>query len=140
MADEAGITDFLSLRESVPFKECQDMVAGSDLMLVLDSPNSGGIYLPTKLIEYLPYHKPVLGLAEPNSAVHRVLEHCDLNFADQNNPDEIANVFERLLKQWQAGSWGVSDLTRDRVLDYRIDNVNGKLHDLLTQMGQKFAA
>jgi len=26
------------------------------------------------------------------------------------------------------------------VIDYRIDKVNGKLHDLLTQLSQKFAA
>ena len=140
LVDEAGIGGFVSLRESVPFKECQDMVAASDLMLMLDSPRSGGIYLPTKLIEYLPYHKPVLGLAEPDSAVHRVLQHCDLLFADQNNPQDIADAFERLVKQWQAGEWGVSDLTRERVLDYRIDRVNGKLHDLLTQLSSSLTA
>ena len=140
LADAEGIAEVVSLRESIPFTECQEMVASSDLMLVLDSPNSGGIYLPTKLIEYLPYHKPVLGLAEPDSAVHRVLQHCDLHFADQNNPQDIADVFERLVKQWQAGEWGVSDLTRERVLDYRIDRVNGKLHDLLTQLSSTFTA
>lgn len=140
MVDELKIGDMVSMLSTIPFKQCQDMVAASDLLLVLDTPNSGGIYLPTKLIEYLPYHKPVLGLAEPGSAVHAVVEHCALNFADQNNPQAIADVLEGLVKQWQAGTWGVSDLTRERALDYRIDNINGKLHELLLQLSPPSAA
>ncbi|MDB6120017.1 MAG: glycosyl transferase group 1, partial [Verrucomicrobiaceae bacterium] len=136
MADALGVSEFVSLRDSIPYQECQDMVANSDLMLVLDTPGQGGIYLPTKLIEYLPFHKPVLGVAEQGSAVHRVLEHCALHYADQHSAEDIANVFEGLLKQWQSGIWGVSDLTRERVLDYRIDKVNEKLHELLTQLSQ----
>ncbi len=139
-ADELGLHEIVSLLDSVPYQKCQDMVASSDLLLVLDSPHSGGIYLPTKLIEYLPFEKPVLGLAEKDSAVHQVLKHCDLTFADQNDPAAIAEVFEQLLKQWQAGTWGVSDLNRERVLDYRIDRVNEKLHDLLTQLSRTLPA
>jgi hypothetical protein len=140
MADELGLAGIVSLRDSIPYQQCQDMVAASDLLLVLDSPHSGGIYLPTKLIEYLPYEKPVLGLAEHDSAVHQVLKHCDLTFADQNSPEAIATVFEQLLKQWQAGTWGVSALNRERVVDYRIDRVNEKLHDLLTQLSLTLSA
>ncbi|MDB6140671.1 MAG: glycosyltransferase [Verrucomicrobiaceae bacterium] len=140
MADELGVGGFVSLLESIPYQQCQDMVARSDLLMVLDTPDQGGIYLPTKLIEYLPYDKPVLGVAEKGSAVHRVLEHCDLNFADQHSPEDIANVFEGLLRQWQAGTWSVSALTRERVLDYRIDRVNGKLHELLTQLSRTLPA
>ncbi len=140
MAAGLGLDGIVSLQESIPYQQCQDMVASSDLLLVLDSPNSGGIYLPTKLIEYLPYAKPVLGLAEQDSAVQRVLQHCDLTFADQNSPEAIADAFEALLKQWQAGTWGVSALARERALDYRIDRVNDKLHDLMTQLSSSFAA
>ncbi len=140
MADELGVNDFVSLRDSIPFKECQDMVEGSDLLLVLDTPDSGGIYLPTKLIEYLPFEKPVLGVAEKGSAVHRVLEHCHLHYADQHSEEDIASVFEGLIRQWESGTWGVSALTRERSVDYRIDKVNEKLHALITELSQSLTA
>ena len=140
MADGFGLRDVVSLCSSIPYQQCQDMVAASDLLVVIDALNKGGIHLPTKLIEYLPYEKPVLGLTENGSAVHQVLQHCDLAFGDQNSVEEIATAFERLIKQWQSGTWGVSALNRERVADYRIDRVNAKLHDLLTQLSGTFPA
>ena len=82
----------------------------------------------------------LLGLTENGSAVHQVLQHCDLAFGDQNSVEEIATAFERLIRQWQSGTWGVSALNRERVADYRIDRVNAKLHDLLTQLSGTFPA
>ena len=133
-ADALGLSGTVELLPSVPFHVCQDMIDKSDLLLVLDTPGFGGIYLPTKLIEYLPYAKPVLGLTEPGSAVHQLLQECDLAYADQGRPEEIAAAFERLLAQWETGVWEVSAKSRESALGYRIDRVNQKLDALLTSL------
>jgi len=134
--DALGLTGIVMLLAAVPYQKCQEMVASSDLLLVLDTPNSGGIFLPTKLIEYLPYAKPVLGLTEPGSTVHEVLQNCDLDYADQNDPEAIASAFEQMLMRWQSGNWGVSLLNLERVQSYRIDKVNEPLHLLLKHLSK----
>lgn len=134
VADSLGLMDVVSLLSSVPYQTCQDMIAQSDLLLVLDTPGFGGIFLPTKLIEYLPYAKPVLGLAEPDSAIHQLLRECDLAFADQGVPEEIAAALEILVKQWETGVWEVSAKSREAVAKYRIDQVNDRLDELLTSL------
>lgn len=127
LADSLGINDVVELLPSMPYQKCQQMISESDLLLVLDAPKTEGIFLPTKLIEYLAHQKPVLGLTEPGSTVNEVLKECDLAFADQNNSGEIAQVIEKLILLWEAGSWGVSDASKAAGARYQIDNLN---HDL----------
>ncbi len=133
-ADALGLTRVVELLPSVSFQKCQEMIDQSDLLLVLDTPGFGGIFLPTKLIEYLPYSKPVLGLTEPDSAVHDVLRECDLAYADLSKPADIAAEFERLLAQWEAGDWDVSAKSREAALRFRIDHVNERLDELLESL------
>lgn len=134
LANRLGISGVVELLPSMPYKQCQQMIADSDLLLVLDAPQTGGIFLPTKLIEYLAHQKPVLGLSEPGSTVHEVLQECDLNFADQNSPEDMARVIEKLLTMWEAGTWSVSEKSKAAGLRYRIDNINKALDDLLLSL------
>ncbi len=134
MVEKMGLTDIVCLASSVPYQVCQEKIDQSDLLLVIDTPGYGGIFLPTKLIEYLPYAKPVMGLTEPDSTIYQLLQECDLTFANQEKPEEIADAFEGLLKQWEAGRWGVSEKFREHALHYRIDRVNAALDELLTSL------
>ena len=76
-------------------------------------------------------HETVLALAEPESTIHEVVKECDLNFADQNSPEEIADRLEQLLAQWESGSWGISEASKEGAARYRIDRLNSALDDLL---------
>lgn len=137
--DAAGLAGVVRLLPSVPFEQCQEMIDRSDLLLVLDTPGYAGIFLPTKLIEYLPYEKPVLGLTEADSSVHEILRECDQFMADINRPEDIAAVFERLLLQWQTGVWEVSAQTRSSARNYRIDVINAKLDAILDSFSRDLA-
>lgn len=134
LANKLGISGVVELLPSMPYKQCQQMIADSDLLLVLDAPGTEGIFLPTKLIEYLAHQKPVLGLSERGSTVHEVLQECDLAFADQNSAEETASVIEKMLLQWEAGTCGVSEASKAAGLRYRINNVNKPLDDLLLSL------
>jgi hypothetical protein len=125
--EKAGVADVISLRPSVPFVECQRMLAESDLILVIDTPKFGGMFLPTKLIEGFAFRKPMLGLAESNSAVKETLERCGLPCAELGDPGAIAAEFERLLARWESGQWGLDAEVSRRLTAYEIDRVNQKL-------------
>lgn len=140
LADNLGVSVVVELLPSMPYQKCQQMISDSDLLLVLDAPNTGGIFLPTKLIEYLAHQKPVLGLSEPGSTVHEVLKECDLAFADQNNPEEIAQAIEKLIQLWESGSWGVSDASKAAGARYQIDRLNSTLDDLLCRYYERVAS
>lgn len=132
--DRLGLAQVVELIPSVSYQACQEMIAESDLLLVLDYPGTEGRFLPAKLIEYLAHEKPVLGLTETGSTVHQVLQDCDMTFADQDSPPLIADAFEGLLTQWESGIWGVSELSKQKSRLYRMDQVNVKLDELFCSL------
>lgn len=131
-AEALGIAPLLDLRDSVPFHLCQEMIASADLLLVLDTPGFEGVFLPTKLVEYLPYQKPILGITEPGSAVHDVLRECDQHFATHDEA-AIADVLAALLDRWESGRWD-EGRPGPQVECYRIDRVNAGLDELLLNL------
>ena len=137
MADECGVSDIVELRDSLPFHECQQRIATSDLLLVIDTPGFDGVFLPTKLIEYLAHRKPVIGITERGSAVHDVLQECGLSFADIQDPKSIADAFENMLALWADGELDSARPNRESADNYAIENVNRKLDDLLLTLSSK---
>lgn len=130
-----GLGHVVKLRESVPYDECQRMIGAADLLLVVDvTKGLRGVFLPTKLIEYFAFRKPVLGIAPPNSAVAQTLAYCGLQCADQDDPTAIASALERQIAAWETGSFDPNQTTRDRMAGYHIDVVNKPLNDLFNSL------
>jgi len=137
MAEEFGVSSLVELRDSLPFQECQNIVSTSDVLLVIDTPGFDGVFLPTKLIEYLAHRKPVIGITEQGSAVYDVLQECGLSFADIHDPESIADAFENMLSLWSDGELDSALPHRESAESYAIENVNRKLDDLLLTFSSK---
>lgn len=132
-AEAMGIASLLDLRDSVPFHVCKEMIDRADLLLVLDTPGFEGVFLPTKLVEYLPFRKPVLGVTEHGSAVHDVLQECGHHFAAIDDEVSIATTIASLLERWDYGRWDDLSST-NRFERYRIDRVNTRLDELFLSL------
>ena len=132
--DAAGLGRIVRLEPALPFETCQKRIANSDLILVIDSAGFEGIFLPTKLIEGFAYQKPVLGLAEPNSAVARTLQSVGQAGADLNQPDQIAERIAGLLGDWEDGRWGLSPEQSTLLKGFELDRVNLPLAEILDRL------
>lgn len=135
--DTLGISSLVQLRDSVPFTECQKLVAEADLLVVLDTPNLGGLFLPTKLIEYMAFEKPILGLSESHSAVAETLRHCGLPNADIKDASSCARVLGTWLETWESGSWQLPQPTLEAMRSYELQRVNATLNDLLHELAPR---
>jgi len=134
LVDEAGVGDVLRLHSSVAYEECRRRIAESDAILILDTPGSGGIFLPTKLIEAFAFGKPLLGLSDPESAVASILCEVEQGWADSRDPDAIVRELERLMLRWKRGERDLSASQRAMLQKYRIDRVNSPLLDLFERL------
>lgn len=131
--DAAGLAKVLRFLPPVPFDECQRKIAASHLTLILDTAGYGGVFLPTKLFEAFASRRPVVGLAEPGSAVAEILEQADLPWADVRAPAHIAEVLTRLLHAWE-GQHALATGKSEVLASYEIDKVNEPLAALLNGM------
>lgn len=131
VVDAAKVGDVLRLHPGVAYDECRRRIAGSDAILILDTPGSGGIFLPTKLIEAFAFGKPVLGLSDPDSAVASILEEVEQSWADSRDPDAIARVLETLMDRWKKGESEPSASQSEKLRKFQIDQVNAPLLRIL---------
>ncbi|MBB5036874.1 glycosyltransferase [Prosthecobacter dejongeii] len=137
LVDRLGLQEIVSLKPAVPYAQCQEMTAQADLLVVVDvSYGLRGVFLPTKLIEYFAFLKPVLGIAPPRSAVAQTLQNCGLECPNQDDPQEIAMALERQLQAWDAGMLEVSPRGKAKMAQYHFPVVNQPLHELLSSLAR----
>jgi hypothetical protein len=133
-AEEAGLAGVLVFQSRMNFGECQRKIAVSHLTLTIDMAGYGGVFLPTKLFEAFAARRPVLGLAEPGSAVAETLDQVGMPWADLRSPPHVAEVFTRLLEAWEKHRGHVSG-NPEALASFVIDRVNEPLAALLKEMG-----
>src|SRR5262249_33818388 len=58
-----GLTGIVRLEGRRPKRAADAMAADADVLLVVDAPSDGpSVFLPSKLVDYLAFRKPILGL------------------------------------------------------------------------------
>lgn len=133
-----GLDRVVTCREPVPFEESLREAAAADVLLVIDAASDGpSLFLPSKLVDYLPFRKPILGLTPKEGASADVLRQLGCPVADPDDPPAIAQAVATLLDLRQAGRLGVSpafdaaarqyDIRQTtKVLDGILDAVSGR--------------
>lgn len=113
------------LRETVPYLDSLKLMASSDLLLVVDGPDDLSVFLPSKLIDYLGAHVPILGIVPPGTSA-QLLARLGAPVCDPREPQQIAAALRgaltdaaerRRAANWQP--WG----DRGIASEYRIENV-----------------
>ena len=83
--------------------------AGADALLIIDAPSDGpSLFLPSKLVEYLPLRKPVLGLTPKHGPSANLLHALGYPVVDPLDVAGIAAIVERLVEAHAAGQLGPS--------------------------------
>ena len=110
-----GIDRFVTFSGRVPPHEAARLAATADVLLVIDAPSpTPSVFLPSKLIDYLPYRKPIFGITPVDGASARLLHRLGCPVAAPDDVAGIAAVVRNLMADWRSGTLGVSD-TFDRV-------------------------
>ncbi len=133
-ASALGLETFVRFRDRVPSSEAQAIAADADVLLVIDAPTQGpSPFLPSKLVDYLPLRKPILGITPVHGASGALLTRLGAFIAAPDDVDAIQLAVADLLRQWRAGVLGVS-APFDRVAaEFDIRRTAAVFNDVLTQ-------
>lgn len=105
LAEKKGLSQVVEIRDRVPPADAAAMAADADVLLVIDAPATGaGVFLPSKLVDYLPHARPILGLTPPGSATASVLGRLECPMAPPDDVGAICLAIERLIQCWRAGT------------------------------------
>jgi len=118
----------------VPPAEARARAATADVLLVVDAGGTGGsLFLPSKLIDYLPLRRPILGLTPSIGPSADLIRELGYRVVPPDDVDAIASVLRDLLKAHAAGRL-VASLQHDSVAErFSIARTTRRFADVFEQ-------
>jgi hypothetical protein len=107
----------------IEYKDVEALYNNSFALLVIDAEIENSPYLPSKLIEMLPYGIPILGLTTRNSETARVLKETN-NFVIYY--DELETTLPKIINDIEYFSFKA-----ESIKEFQIENVTKKWIDLI---------
>jgi glycosyltransferase involved in cell wall biosynthesis len=108
LATRLGLDDVVEFTGRVPFAESTRLAFAADVLLVIDAPSDDSLFLPSKLVDYLPLDRPILGLTPVCGATADVLRSLEQSIVAPDDEVAIASAIEDLIERKRSGRLGVS--------------------------------
>lgn len=130
-----GVGDLATFTDRVPAAEAAAEAASADVLLVIDAPSdAASLFLPSKLVDYLPFRKPMLGLTPLRGASASLLARLGCAIAPPDDVEAIADALRRLVDGQRAGALTVGPEFDRVAAEYDIRCTARQLHDVLIRV------
>jgi len=131
LAHSLALDDVVEFVGRVSHDASSELAAGADVLLVIDAPADDSLFLPSKLIEYLPLQKPILGLTPNQGATADVLSELSYPTVPPDDELAIASALELLLARHAARTLGPSTQHAGVARRYQIACTTQAFHEVL---------
>ncbi len=129
-----GLGRLLKFHGRVSAPMAGEAAAGADALLVIDAPtDSASVFLPSKLVDYLAFRKPILGLTPARGATADLLNRLHFPVVPPDDVPAIAAAVEGLLTRFREGTLSVDDSFDLVAAHYEIGNTSRMLSDVLAR-------
>ncbi|MGB8955273.1 MAG: glycosyltransferase [Tumebacillaceae bacterium] len=108
----------------VPFRKSLELMAETDILLLVDAPSDVNLFLSSKLIDYLGARRPILGITSTKGTAGRVLTDYGWNVHHPDDVPGIAAALESYLSHLPEYQERARELDVDR---YRSEQVVAQL-------------
>lgn len=113
----------------------QQLAAMADLLLLVDTTGPAGrVFLPSKLIDYLPHQKPILGLTHPDSPGAELLYKLKCPVVPADDQFAIAAKLIKLREEWKQGKLKVTAAFKKHGRNYDIHRVSQRFEHIIYQV------
>lgn len=132
MADDMGLGQVVRFESRVAYTQSLQKLSKADVLLIIDAPSQvPGPFLPSKLVDYLMFNKPILGLSPADGASAQVLEGLGCPVIAPDDPVAIARALDDMLKRHRDGGLGVPKDFTGLAGDYDKRQVAARFQELL---------
>jgi glycosyltransferase involved in cell wall biosynthesis len=119
----------------VPYQESWQIASRADVLLVIDAASKDvNVFLPSKLIEYLAFRKPVFGITPLKGETADLLRSLSCPLTDTEDIDGISSSILELIHQKQIGGLTVSSNFETIASKYDIRQTTRQYLDLLEML------
>lgn len=105
LVSRLGLSGMVTLKSFVPYEECLSVMASSDVLVLLETAFSEGIYLSSKFADYAFCRRPILAVSPPVGTAHDLISHYGGGlYCDCSDPESIARAIRVLYDSWKNGT------------------------------------
>ncbi len=134
MAESLHLQGIVGFGDQLPYVESLKKMAQCDVLLLIDAPSAlPSPFLPSKLVDYLAFRKPILGLTDSGGASADLLMKLGFSIASPNDVSAIASALVAVLDAWHAGSLKTPPNFEEVVSCYTLPNVGALLDQALQE-------
>lgn len=108
LAQRLGLDGVVEFTGRLPWAESTRRAAAADALLLIDAPAADSLFLPSKLVDYLPLGKPILGLTPSQGAAADLVRRLGYDVIPPDDVPAIALAVESLIVRHQGGGLGAS--------------------------------
>jgi glycosyltransferase involved in cell wall biosynthesis len=139
LAQDLGLNDIVKFTGIMPYSQTQAITAQADVLLVIDAPNlESSVFLPSKLVDYLPFHKPIIGITPLQGSSADLIQRLGCPVASPDDTDAIVRILAELVEAWETGTLNVSAAYSSVALEYDIRNITRQIDTLLREVSPSF--
>jgi glycosyltransferase involved in cell wall biosynthesis len=102
-ASRLGLAALVTFAGRVSPAEARERASAADVLLVIDAPGPDSLFLPSKLVDYLPMRRPILGITPKVGPSAEVIRELSYPVAEPGDPAAVASAIRALLKAHAAG-------------------------------------
>jgi glycosyltransferase involved in cell wall biosynthesis len=133
LAAELGLDGVVDFVARVPAGEASRLAAAADVLLVVDAPAADSLFLPSKLIDYLPLETPILALTPASGATADLVRELGYPAAAPDDEAAIRSAVTALLDARRNGTLGPSPQHRSVASQYDIRRAAGRFAEVLAE-------
>ena len=115
LVDEYQLNDYIQFKPSVSYSESLDYLAAAQLSLIIEAECEEGIYLPTKFVDALQSHTPVLCVSPASGTLCDIVRRYNVGYVcDNTSVEDIERVLKQVVRDFENGAIPCVDLERTK--------------------------
>ena len=134
IADAPIRAGVLSCEPKQPYSEVMRRTEDADVLLLVEAPADESVFLPSKLIEYIGFRKPVLALTPTNGTSADLLRRLDQPVVPPNDPTAIASAIKKMFDDWGDGGLTVSKNYDEVACEFEMDSTGRQFAGVVQQL------
>lgn len=131
LCNEMDLQPLVRFAGRLTSSEAAEEAAQADVLLVIDAPADNSVFLPSKLIDYLAFDRPIFGLTPKEGAAADLLAAFGYPVAAPDDEAAVLAALEQLFAQWSEGVLRSAQPASNDVRRYRIEETTRGLDEAL---------
>ncbi|HYM11520.1 MAG TPA: glycosyltransferase [Bryobacterales bacterium] len=137
LARSLELQRIVECRGPLGFDEARQAMAEADVLLVIDAPSEGpSLFLASKVVDYLAFGKPILGLTPAEGATADLLGRLGGPVAPPDDEGAIAAAIAEILGLWRRGVLRIAPEFAQVARAYEGRATAGRLDSLLASLAR----